>query len=182
MNETRDCLLEEGEVDNFGVCAAKIWAPPHSHFSALLNIRPNLGAPHQILINFEWHAIFKVFNVQIRIFNYIEHYIASYSTPVIHFWCFRCIACVEHVYFTCIDYTWITPVLLHMYDLCSIYTCITHLVLHMQFYNLIMYSLYTCITCVGHMYYKCSTHVIQVYELHVWYTRHITLHNNVIHM
>ncbi len=30
-----------------------------------------------------------------------------------------------------------------------------------------MCRLYTCITCVKHVYYMCSTHVLQVYELHI---------------
>ncbi len=35
-------------------------------------------------------------------------------------------------------------------------------------------SAVTCITCLRCMYFKCSMHVIQVYELHVQYTKNPT--------
>ncbi len=51
-------------------------------------------------------------------FSMCEHrkcYCYSNATIIIHVWCFRCITCVEHVYYTCIGYKCITQVFRHMY-------------------------------------------------------------------
>ncbi len=76
-------------------------------------------------------------------------YMASCVTPVIHVWGYQ-------VYYLC------RTGVLNIYMLYMYYTCIIHICTHVR--------PYICITCVKHvytMYYKCFTHVLQVYELHV---------------
>ncbi len=50
-----------------------------------------------------------------------------------------------------------------MYYMHMMYTCIKHVVLNMYYIS----NIYTCITYVKHVYYRCFTHVLKVYELHV---------------
>ncbi len=73
--------------------------------------------------------------------------------------------------------------------MCKIYTCITHVVLYVYYISRIV----TCITCVKHVYYRClhmyyrcmnymcnipktphmhymcSTHVIHMWHIWLWY-------------
>ncbi len=85
------------------------------------------------------------------------YYMASGATPVIHVSCFRCITCVKiQVYYMCSRY-----MCNNMFYKCKCieYTYITHVVLHLYY----MCKIYTCITCVKQVYYRCFTHVLQVY-------------------
>ncbi len=74
------------------------------------------------------------------------------------------VTCVEHV---CITHVSATHAL-HKY-FCTCNTCIDiHLCYTCNSTHVILLLLNTCIICVKHVYYRCSTHVLWVGELHMY--------------